>query len=129
MYLMVLALGFLRLLTVRVAFLLLAYVIPFLGVVRWSVTLPEPGFSQYHKLATDPLALSVLIRTMRICLLVTVVATAAAYAIAYVLARETRSAQPDEALMTGLMHNIGNLYITVNTPRGAGRSAEPTVAG
>ena len=36
--------------------------------------------------------------------------------IAYVLARETRAAIPDEALMTGLMHNIGNLYITVNTP-------------
>jgi putative spermidine/putrescine transport system permease protein len=71
------------------AFLLLAYVIPFLGVVRWSVTLPEPGFSQYHKLATDPLVLSVLIRTMRICLLVTVVATAAAYAIAYVWVRGT----------------------------------------
>jgi putative spermidine/putrescine transport system permease protein len=71
------------------AFLLLAYVIPFLGVVRWSVTLPEPGFSQYHKLATDPLALSVLIRTMRICVLVTVIATAAAYAIAYVWVRGT----------------------------------------
>jgi len=36
--------------------------------------------------------------------------------IAYVLARETRAAKPDEALMTGLMHNIGHLYITVNTP-------------
>jgi len=43
--------------------------------------------------------------------------------IAYVLARETRAAIPDEALMTGLMHNIGNLYITVNTP-GADGSAE-----
>jgi HD-like signal output (HDOD) protein len=36
--------------------------------------------------------------------------------IAYVLARETRAAKPDEALMTGLMHNIGHLYITVNAP-------------
>jgi HD-like signal output (HDOD) protein len=36
--------------------------------------------------------------------------------IAYVLARETHAAKPDEALMTGLMHNIGNLYITVGTP-------------
>jgi HD-like signal output (HDOD) protein len=43
--------------------------------------------------------------------------------IAYVLARETRAAIPDEALMTGLMHNIGNLYITVNTP-GADGGAE-----
>jgi HD-like signal output (HDOD) protein len=39
--------------------------------------------------------------------------------IAYVLARETRAAKPDEALMTGLMHNIGDLYITVGTPRRA----------
>lgn len=39
--------------------------------------------------------------------------------IAYVLARETRAANPDEALMTGLMHNIGRLYITVSTPRRA----------
>jgi len=39
--------------------------------------------------------------------------------IAYVLARETRAANPDEALMTGLMHNIGELYITVSSPRRA----------
>jgi HD-like signal output (HDOD) protein len=34
-------------------------------------------------------------------------------AIAYVLARETGAANPDEALIAGLMHNIGSLYITV----------------
>jgi len=39
--------------------------------------------------------------------------------IAYVLARETQAATPDEALVTGLMHNIGRLYITVNAPRAA----------
>jgi HD-like signal output (HDOD) protein len=33
--------------------------------------------------------------------------------IAYVLARETRAANPDEALIAGLMHNIGSLYIAV----------------
>ena len=38
-------------------------------------------------------------------------------AIAYVLARETRAAKPDEALMTGLMYNIGDLYIAVGTPQ------------
>jgi HD-like signal output (HDOD) protein len=38
--------------------------------------------------------------------------------IAYVLARESRAANPDEALVTGLMHNIGRLYITVSVPRG-----------
>ena len=36
--------------------------------------------------------------------------------IAYVLARETKAANPDEALVTGLMHNIGKLYI-MTTPR------------
>lgn len=40
-------------------------------------------------------------------------------AIAYVLARETQTANPDEALLTGLMHNIGRLYITLNMPKGA----------
>ncbi len=33
--------------------------------------------------------------------------------IAYVLARETKTGNPDEALVAGLMHNIGILYITV----------------
>jgi len=33
--------------------------------------------------------------------------------IAYVLARETRAGNPDEALVAGLLHNIGILYITV----------------
>ncbi|HEY2677485.1 MAG TPA: HDOD domain-containing protein, partial [Steroidobacteraceae bacterium] len=37
--------------------------------------------------------------------------------IAYVLARESRAANPDEALMTGLMHNIGKLYITVSAAK------------
>jgi HD-like signal output (HDOD) protein len=39
--------------------------------------------------------------------------------IAYVLARETGAAKPDEGLMTGLMHNIGHLYIAVSAPRRA----------
>jgi HD-like signal output (HDOD) protein len=40
--------------------------------------------------------------------------------IAYVIARESRAANPEEAMLTGLMHNIGRLYITVNSPGGAG---------
>jgi HD-like signal output (HDOD) protein len=40
-------------------------------------------------------------------------------AIAYALARETRAVVPDEALMAGLMHNIGRLYVAVNAPRRA----------
>jgi len=33
--------------------------------------------------------------------------------IGYVVARETRAATPDEALVTGLLHNIGRLYLIV----------------
>ena len=48
-------------------FVLLFYGIPFFGVVEWSVTEPEPGFTQYIRLTQDPLVLSVFIRTFRIC--------------------------------------------------------------
>jgi HD-like signal output (HDOD) protein len=45
-------------------------------------------------------------------------------AIAYVVARESPGANPDEALLTGLMHNIGRLYLTLHAPRGADGSSE-----
>lgn len=70
-------------------FLALAYAWPFLGVVEWSVTLPKPGFGQYEVLLTDPLVQSVLIRTFRICAIVTVVSVAVAYAITVVWIRGT----------------------------------------
>ena len=70
--------------------LALVYVLPFLGIVQWSVTLPVPGFEQYQRLVGDPLVLSVFIRTFRICAVVTVVAVTAAYIIAYVWVRGTR---------------------------------------
>jgi putative spermidine/putrescine transport system permease protein len=69
------------------AFLALAYVIPFLGVVRWSFTLPAPGLGQYAALLTDPLVQSVFVRTFRICAVVTVASVIAAYAICYVWVR------------------------------------------
>ena len=47
-----------------------------------------------------------------------------AASIAYVLARETGAAKPDEALVTGLMHNIGRLYITVSAPPRASRGGD-----
>lgn len=81
-----------------VLFLGLAYLVPFLGVMQWSVTLPEPGFGQYGKAVTDPLIQSVFFRTFRICLIVTVCAVAAAYAIAYVWVRGT----PAQRLVTEL---------------------------
>ena len=72
------------------AFLALVYVVPFLGVAEWSVTLPKPGVGQYERLASDPLVLSVFVRTFRICAIVTATSVAAAYAIAYVWVHGTR---------------------------------------
>ena len=70
-------------------FLVLAYLVPFLGIVRWSVTLPRPGFSQYVKLAADPLVVSVLVRTFRISAAVTLASVVAGYAIGFVWVRGT----------------------------------------
>jgi putative spermidine/putrescine transport system permease protein len=72
-----------------ILFLLLAYAIPFLGVVRWSVALPELGLGNYGRAVTDPLIVSVFIRTFRICFFVTILAVAMAYAIALVWVRGT----------------------------------------
>jgi putative spermidine/putrescine transport system permease protein len=71
------------------AFLALAYVVPFLGVVKWSFTLPELGLTNYGNAVTDPLIISVFVRTFRICLFVTVFAVIAAYAIAFIWVRGT----------------------------------------
>ena len=60
-------------------FMVLAYLVPFLGIMQWSVTLPEPGLGQYEAALTDPLVLSVFLRTLRICLMVTLIAIVAAY--------------------------------------------------
>ncbi len=64
-----------------------AYVVPFLGVMRWSVTLPVPGFGQYVRLFTDPLVLSVFLRSFRICAIVTTLSVIAAYAICCIWVR------------------------------------------
>jgi putative spermidine/putrescine transport system permease protein len=71
------------------AFLTLVYLIPFLGVAEWSVTLPTPGVEQYQRLAGDPLVLSVFLRTFRICAMVTALTVVAAYMIAYIWVRGT----------------------------------------
>ncbi|GLK85771.1 polyamine ABC transporter permease [Ancylobacter defluvii] len=71
-------------------FLACAYALPFFGVALWSVTLPEIGTGQYQRLVGDPLVLSVFLRTFRICLIVTAIAVAAAYAITYVWVRGSR---------------------------------------
>lgn len=81
-----------------ILFITAAYVVPFLGVLEWSVTLPEPGLHNYATAVTDPLVQSVLLRTFRICLVVTLLAVAGAYAIAYVWVRGT----PAQRLATEL---------------------------
>lgn len=72
------------------AFLLFAYLLPFLGIARWSVTEPAPGLGQYAKLGSEPLVHSVLLRTFRIGAIVTLFAVLAAYAIAYIWVRGRR---------------------------------------
>lgn len=83
------SLSFLVLAGPLLAFLTLVYLIPFLGVAQWSITLPEPGLTQYQRLAGDPLVLSVFLRTFRICAMVTAITVIAAYMIAYVWVRGT----------------------------------------
>lgn len=71
------------------AFLAAAYVVPFLGVIGWSVTLPEPGVQNYEAALTDPLLLSVFWRTLRICAIVTAVSVVMAYVLALLWVRGT----------------------------------------
>jgi putative spermidine/putrescine transport system permease protein len=68
-------------------FLVLLYVAPLVGVMRWSVTRPQLGVHQYVVALTDPLIVSVLKRTLRVCIIATLVSVTAAYAIALVWVR------------------------------------------
>jgi putative spermidine/putrescine transport system permease protein len=68
-------------------------VLPFLGVVRWSFTLPEPGIMQYARVFADPVVQGVFIRTLRVCLIVTLLTTLAAYAISYLWVFGSRTVQ------------------------------------
>jgi putative spermidine/putrescine transport system permease protein len=63
--------------------LVFAYVFPFFGVAKWSFTDPEPGLGQYVRVFTDETVRAVVIRTVRICTIVTLASVALAYAIAY----------------------------------------------
>lgn len=58
-----------------------SYLLPFLGIMQLSFTDPEPGLGQYSHVLSDPLTLSVIWRTLRICVIVTAVSVAAAYII------------------------------------------------
>jgi putative spermidine/putrescine transport system permease protein len=77
-------LGFIALIAPLPLFLTLTYALPFFGVIRWSFTLPEPGMTQYVRAFTDPVVQTVFVRTLRVCLIVTVLTTIAAYAMSYV---------------------------------------------
>lgn len=68
-------------------FLALTYILPFLGVISWSVTLPEVGVDQYATALSDPLILSVFWRTLRICAMVTLISVTAGYMIALLWVR------------------------------------------
>ena len=65
------------------------YLFPFLGVAGWSVTLPAPGFENYREALTDDLIRSVVLRTLRICTIVTVLSVAGAYAVTLLWVRGT----------------------------------------
>ena len=71
-------------------FMVLTYLVPFLGVAAWSVTLPEPGLGQYRAALTDPLVQSVFLRTFRVCLVVTVVTVCASYMVTLLWVRGSR---------------------------------------
>ena len=68
-------------------FLGLIYIVPFLGIMTWSVTLPEVGIGQYKTALSDPLILSIYWRTIRICVIVTFFSVIAAYAISLLWVR------------------------------------------
>ncbi|MCU7648609.1 ABC transporter permease [Pseudomonas piscis] len=63
--------------------LVLFYLLPFVGVVSWSFTLPEPGVEQYQRIASDPAIHDMLLRTLRLCLTVSLLALVIGYLLAY----------------------------------------------
>jgi putative spermidine/putrescine transport system permease protein len=86
-------LGILALIAPLPLFLTLAYLLPFLGVVQWSFTLPAPGVAQYVRVFADPVVQGVFIRTLRVCLIVTLLTTIAAYALSYLWVFGSRPAR------------------------------------
>jgi len=86
-------LGILALIAPLPLFLTLAYLLPFLGVVQWSFTLPAPGIAQYVRVFADPVVQGVFIRTLRVCLIVTLLTTIAAYALSYLWVFGSRPAR------------------------------------
>lgn len=67
--------------------LIFVYLLPFAGIVRWSVTRPDVGIDHYKTVVNDPLIISVFWRTLRICTIVTIISVVAAYSITLVWVR------------------------------------------
>ncbi|UWR59221.1 ABC transporter permease [Phaeobacter inhibens] len=65
------------------ALFLAVYLAPLLGVFGWSVSRPEPGAENYVRMLTDADALNIMLRTARVCLLVTGISVLLAYLMAY----------------------------------------------
>lgn len=63
--------------------LFLFYIAPLGGVLGWSVTRPDLGLQNYSRIIFDENVVSVLIRTFRVCLFVTIISVTAAYILAY----------------------------------------------
>lgn len=85
--------GYWLLIAILPLFLSAAYVVPFLGVAWWSVTLPSPGVENFARTLTDPIIQSVFVRTFRICAIVTVVAVSIAYVLSYLWVYGSRRQQ------------------------------------
>ncbi|WP_026381109.1 ABC transporter permease [Afifella pfennigii] len=64
------------------ALLLAVYALPFLGVVFWSFSRPEPGLGNFAQIAQDGHVHGILLTTFRICAITTVLAVVMAYVVA-----------------------------------------------
>ena len=62
---------------------IVGYLLPTLGVLGWSFSLPEWGTQNYAAIADNANLQAVIWRTLRICLLTTAISVAIAYLIAY----------------------------------------------
>ncbi|AMN80544.1 ABC transporter permease [Pseudomonas azotoformans] len=63
--------------------ILVGYLLPTLGVLGWSLSLPQLGVQHYATIIDSATIHAVIWRTLRICLLTTTISVAIAYLIAY----------------------------------------------
>ncbi|WP_460116527.1 ABC transporter permease [Pseudomonas sp. S2_C03] len=63
--------------------ILVGYLLPTVGVLGWSLSLPQPGVQHYATIIDNATIHTVIWRTLRICLLTTLISVTIAYLIAY----------------------------------------------